>query len=56
MSTAKQLSKTLKIDITTNIYILKLQGGKYYVGKTNNIERRKQEHINGTASTWIFNK
>ena len=56
MSTTKYLSKTLKIDTTTNIYILKLQGGKYYVGKTNDLERRKQEHINGTASSWIFNK
>ena len=36
----------------TNIYILKLQHGKYYVGKTDNIERRKQEHINGTACSW----
>ena len=36
----------------TNIYILKLQHGKYYVGKTYNIEQRKQQHINGTASTW----
>lgn len=52
MSTTKNLSKTLKIDITTNIYILKLEGAKYYVGKTNDLERRKQEHINGTASTW----
>ena len=36
----------------TNIYILKLQHGKYYVGKTDNLERRKQEHINGTACSW----
>jgi len=36
----------------TNIYILKLQHGKYYVGKSENLEKRKQEHINGTASTW----
>ena len=36
----------------TNIYILKLQNGKYYVGKTDNIEKRKQQHMNGTASTW----
>ena len=36
----------------TNIYILKLQHGKYYIGKTDNIEQRKQQHINGTASTW----
>lgn len=38
--------------MTTNIYILKLQNNKYYVGKTDNIETRKQQHINGTASTW----
>ena len=37
---------------TTNIYILRLEGGKYYIGKTNNINRRKQEHLNGTASVW----
>jgi predicted GIY-YIG superfamily endonuclease len=37
---------------STNIYILKLQSGKYYVGKTTDLERRKQEHINGTASAW----
>ena len=36
----------------TNIYILKLQNGKYYIGKTDNIEQRKQQHINGTASNW----
>ena len=34
------------------IYTLQLEQGKYYVGKTNDIERRKQEHINGIASTW----
>lgn len=37
---------------TTNIYILKLEGGRYYIGKTNNIEQRKKQHINGTASAW----
>jgi predicted GIY-YIG superfamily endonuclease len=36
----------------TNIYILRLEGGRYYVGKTDNLERRKQQHINGTASAW----
>ena len=36
----------------TNIYILKLQKGKYYVGKTDNLEKRKQQHINGTACAW----
>jgi hypothetical protein len=38
--------------MTTNIYVLKLQKGKYYVGKTDNLEKRKQQHINGTACTW----
>ena len=34
------------------IYILKLQDNKYYVGKTDNFEKRKHEHINGIASCW----
>ena len=33
----------------TNIYILKLQSGKYYVGKTDNIEQRK---LTGFESFW----
>ena len=36
----------------TNIYILKLQSGKYYVGKTDNIDDRIQQHSNGVASSW----
>jgi hypothetical protein len=38
--------------MTTNIYILKLQGGNYYVGKTDNPMKRYQEHLNGSGSTW----
>jgi predicted GIY-YIG superfamily endonuclease len=38
--------------MSTNIYVLRLEGGRYYVGKTDNFERRKQEHLNGTASAW----
>jgi predicted GIY-YIG superfamily endonuclease len=38
--------------MSTNIYILRLEGGRYYVGKTDNLERRQQEHLNGTASAW----
>ena len=34
----------------TTIYILKCEMGKYYVGKTNNIERRKQEHLSGSCA------
>lgn len=36
----------------TTIYILKLEKNKYYVGKTNNLEKRKEDHMNGTASLW----
>ena len=28
---------------STNIYILKLKGGNYYVGKTDNVEKRFNE-------------
>uniref|UniRef100_A0A6C0LH66 GIY-YIG domain-containing protein n=1 Tax=viral metagenome TaxID=1070528 RepID=A0A6C0LH66_9ZZZZ len=34
------------------IYILKLRGGKYYIGKTRNIEKRWDEHITGRGSGW----
>lgn len=38
--------------MTTNIYILKLEGGRYYVGKTENPMKRYQEHLNGSGSAW----
>lgn len=38
--------------MSTNIYILKLERDNYYVGKTDNIERRYLEHINGNGSFW----
>jgi hypothetical protein len=38
--------------MTTNIYILKLQGGRYYVGKTDNVMKRYQEHLNRSGSSW----
>jgi predicted GIY-YIG superfamily endonuclease len=34
------------------IYILKLRAGKYYIGKTRNIEKRYEEHLTGTGSGW----
>ncbi len=34
------------------IYFLELSHGKYYVGKTNNIERRLEQHRSGTGSVW----
>jgi len=36
----------------TNIYILKLEGGRYYIGKTNDIANRYQQHLNGNGSAW----
>ena len=36
----------------TNIYVLRLAGGNYYVGKTNNIMLRYQEHLSGDGSAW----
>lgn len=36
----------------TNIYVLELHNNKYYIGKTNNIEKRFEQHINGNGSLW----
>jgi predicted GIY-YIG superfamily endonuclease len=36
----------------TNIYILKLQNGRYYVGKSDNPMVRYQEHLDGKGSAW----
>lgn len=35
-----------------SIYILKLQEGKYYIGKSNNVIKRYQQHVEGTGSSW----
>jgi predicted GIY-YIG superfamily endonuclease len=35
-----------------HIYFIKLKEGKYYIGKTKNIERRYDEHITGNGSVW----
>jgi len=36
----------------TNIYILKLVGGRYYVGKTEQVMKRYGEHLNGSGSAY----
>jgi hypothetical protein len=38
--------------MTTNIYILKLEGGRYYIGKSENPMKRYQNHLNGHGSAW----
>ena len=35
-----------------NIYVLKLESGKYYIGKSNDIHKRFQQHLNGIGSSW----
>ena len=36
----------------TNIYILQLEGGKYYIGKSDDVITRYQQHMNGNGSAW----
>lgn len=40
------------MDTPSLIYILLLEGNKYYVGVTTNIERRLEEHRKGEGSEW----
>ena len=34
------------------IYVLKLEGDRWYVGKTHNVEKRFNEHLCGKGSAW----
>ena len=34
------------------IYILKLEGDKYYVGKSRSLDIRLEDHFNGSGSKW----
>lgn len=36
----------------TSIYVLSLQGGRYYVGKSDDVPKRYQQHVNGSGSAW----
>lgn len=36
----------------TTLYVLELRGGRYYVGSTNNLDRRYAEHLAGQGSAW----
>jgi predicted GIY-YIG superfamily endonuclease len=38
--------------MTTNVYVLKLQGGNYYVGKSDDVITRFQQHMSGSGSAW----
>jgi len=36
----------------TTIYILRLEAGRFYIGKSNNVATRYLEHLNGNGSAW----
>lgn len=36
----------------TNVYVLKLEDGRYYVGRSDNLDIRIQNHLNGNGSEW----
>lgn len=36
----------------STLYILQLRSGKWYVGKTDNVNHRFQQHINSKGSSW----
>lgn len=36
----------------TNIYILRLAGNRFYVGRSQAVQRRYQEHVDGGACAW----
>jgi predicted GIY-YIG superfamily endonuclease len=36
------------------IYVLRLHNDKWYVGRTSNVERRFEQHMNGDGAKWTF--
>ena len=36
----------------TDVYVLKLENGNYYVGKTDRGEKRLKEHVKGRGAEW----
>lgn len=46
------LARLVTMDSKINIYVLELEGGKWYVGKTTNLESRLDAHMSGMGSEW----
>jgi predicted GIY-YIG superfamily endonuclease len=44
--------RELCISTMTNIYILRLEGGRYYIGKSDNVSARYKQHCDGEGSAW----
>jgi predicted GIY-YIG superfamily endonuclease len=38
--------------MTTNVYVLRLEGGRFYVGKSDDVNKRCKEHLSGKGSAW----
>jgi len=38
--------------MSTNLYVLRLAGGRYYVGKAANLKNRIAQHLDGQGSAW----
>jgi predicted GIY-YIG superfamily endonuclease len=36
----------------TTLYVLRLTGGKYYIGKTDDVLKSYEEHLAGSGSAW----
>ena len=36
----------------TNIYVIRLEGGRYYIGKSDNVIHRYSQHLAGNGSAW----
>ena len=58
----QQIIKEVKTSLTTDldnrpievIYILRLEHGYWYIGRTTNMERRYMQHISGKGAKWTF--
>ena len=36
----------------STVYVLRLEGGRYYVGKSDHVMKRYQQHLEGNGSSW----
>jgi len=45
-------SEIPEIVMEDQLYVLKLEAGKWYIGRTANVERRFQQHLDGTGAKW----
>ena len=46
------MNHSKKTKSNTSIYVLRLEGGRYYIGKSDNVMNRYQQHLNGNGSAW----